>query len=77
MESYNSISLKYGWQNPGYTDWQKIYKASYYGIGFYVANFNNAIEIGNPLALYGFFGIPIVRLKKLEFYTDLQLGVAS
>ncbi len=76
IDSYNSLAIKFGWQNPGYTDWQKIYKAPYYGMGYYAANFNNSIEIGNPMALYGFFGIPVFRLKKLELYSELQLGVA-
>lgn len=76
LKSYNSLALKFGWQNPGYTNWQKIYHVPYYGLGLYMANFNNAIEMGNPMALYGFFGIPIFRLKKLEMYTELQLGAA-
>ena len=76
LESYNSLALKFGWQNPGYKDWQKIYRGPYYGLGLYVSNYNNAIEVGNPMALYGFFGIPIFRLKKLEMYTELQLGAA-
>ena len=76
LKSYNSLSLKYGWQNPGYKDWQKVYHGPYYGIGLYVASFNNTMELGNSIASYGFFGIPVFRLKKLEMYTELQFGAA-
>ena len=76
LKSYNSFSLKYGWQSPGYKDWQKVYRGPYYGVGLYVANFNNTMELGNSIASYGFLGIPVFRLKKLEMYTELQFGAA-
>lgn len=76
LEKYNSVALKYGWQNPGYADWQKNHHAPYYGIGLLAASFNNSSEMGNPVALFGFFGIPIVRIKKFELYSELQFGVS-
>ncbi|MCK5702256.1 MAG: hypothetical protein KAI29_13920, partial [Cyclobacteriaceae bacterium] len=30
LKSYNSLALKYGWQNPGYKDWQKVHRGPYY-----------------------------------------------
>ena len=76
MKRYQSGSLKLGWQNPGYTDWQKVYHSPTYGVGFYVGDFYNPEELGYPLALYGFFGIPIIRLNKFELYTEFQFGFA-
>ncbi|MBK7031438.1 MAG: acyloxyacyl hydrolase [Bacteroidales bacterium] len=76
ITQHQSISLKLLWQNPGYTEWQKIFKGPYYGIGFYAGDFYNAREIGYPLSAYGVLGIPIIRGKKLELYTEFQYGVA-
>ena len=76
MKRYQSGSLKIGWQNPGYADWQKVYHGPTYGVGFYVGDLSNPEEIGYPMALYGFFGIPIVRLNKFELYTEFQFGLA-
>jgi len=76
MTRYQSVSLKLGWQNPGYTEWQRIYKGPTYGIGFLVGDLFNPVELGYPMALYGFFGIPVLRIKKLTFFTEFQFGFA-
>ncbi len=76
LESYQSIAIKFGFQNPGYTNWQKIYRGPYYGLGVYMVDFGNKVEMGNPKAAFGFFGIPVKRFNKLEIYTEMQLGVA-
>lgn len=75
LNIYQSVSLKFGFQNPGYTDWQKTYKGPYYGIGLFLGDFYTN-ELGNPLAAYGYFGIPIKRWKKLELYSEFQFGMA-
>jgi len=77
INTSKSISIKYGWQNPEYSDWQKIYNRPYYGIGIYVADFDNSIELGLPIAIYGFIGIPIIRTGKFELYNELQIGASS
>ena len=76
MTKYQSATLKLGWQNPGYKDWQKVHNAPYYGVGYYVGDFFNSQEVGYPMAAFGFLGIPLVRWKKLEIYTEFQFGVA-
>jgi len=76
MVNYQSATLKFGWQNPGYTNWQKVHNAPYYGLGFYVGDFYNPEEVGYPMAAFGFLGIPIKRWKKLEIYSEFQFGVA-
>jgi len=77
MEHFQSYSLKLVWQNPGYTDWQRIHRMPYYGVGLSVVNLFNPDEIGYPISLYGVLGIPMVRWDKLEIYTELQLGLAG
>lgn len=75
INNYQSINLKVGFQNPGYSDWQRVYRGPYYGIGFYSGDFFTS-ELGYPLAAYGFYGIPIKRWKKLELYSEFQFGMA-
>ena len=73
---YQSLSIKIGWQNPGYTNWQKIYRGPYYGLGLFIGDFYNAHEIGYPLSVYGFYGIPVVRFNRFELYSEFQYGIA-
>jgi hypothetical protein len=77
MENYQCYALKLLWQNPGYKDWQKVYRAPYYGIGYTYGNFFNRREVGNPKSYYGILGIPILRGRKLEFYSEFQFGLAT
>lgn len=74
INKFQAVSVKLGWQNPGYRDWQKVYRSPYYGIGFYLGDFYTD-ELGYPMAAYGFLGIPIKRWKKLELFTEFQFGV--
>jgi len=53
IENYQFFSLKALWQNPGYKDWQKVYKGPYYGFGFSIGDFYNPKEIGYPISCYG------------------------
>ncbi|NOR86058.1 MAG: hypothetical protein GQ527_00470 [Bacteroidales bacterium] len=76
INHYQSIAIKMLWQNPGYTDWQKVYKGPYYGFGYMVGDFFNPDELGYPMALYGILGVPIKRWEKLELYTEFQFGMA-
>lgn len=77
IDHFQSMTLKALWQNPGYTDWQKVYRGPYYGIGLSVGKFSEPKEIGTPLSIYGILGIPIKRWKKLELYTEFQFGIAG
>ncbi|NLA25112.1 MAG: acyloxyacyl hydrolase [Bacteroidales bacterium] len=77
IKHYRSLSFKALWQNPGYADWQKVYKGPYYGFGLSMGDFGNPSEIGYPVSLYGVLGIPIVRQKKLELFTEIQFGIAN
>jgi hypothetical protein len=75
IDKYQSLSLKVGWQNPGYTNWQKIYRSPYYGLGLFIGDFFDQIELGRPISAYGYFGIPIARFYKFEIYNELQFGL--
>ncbi len=75
VEQYMALSVKTLWQNPGYTDWQKIYKGPYYGFGFSIGDFGNPYEIGYPASSYAILGLPLVRIKKLELFTEFQYGL--
>ena len=76
LEKYESYSVKMLWQNPGYTDWQKVFRVPYYGAGVSLGNFFNPEEIGYPVSVYGILGIPVFRVKKFELYSEMQFGVA-
>ncbi len=76
LEKYQAVSLKILWQNPGYTGWQKVYRAPYYGAGVTMSNFYDPSEVGYPVSAYGILGIPVMRLRKLELYSEFQFGIA-
>jgi len=77
LNDYQSFSIKSLWQNPGYKDWQKVYRVPYYGVGVSVGDFFNPSEVGYPISIYGILGIPIKRWRKLELYSEFQFGVAA
>lgn len=77
MQEYQAYTVKMLWQNPGYTNWQKIYHAPYYGAGITIGNFYNPAEVGYPVSAYGILGIPIKRWSTLELYSEFQFGLAG
>ena len=76
LDHYRSISIKALWQNPGYREWQKIYRAPYYGAGFTMSEFFDQEEVGRPVSVYGILGIPVVRWKNFDIYSEFQYGMA-
>lgn len=77
MERYQSFTLKALWQNPGYNNWQKVYRGPYYGLGITINDFFNSDEVGHPISYFGILGIPIKRWSKFELYTEFQFGLTS
>jgi hypothetical protein len=77
IEKYRAYSMKMVWQNPGYTNWQKVYRAPYYGVGLTLGDFNNPKEVGYPVSVYGILGLPVKRWNRLELYSEFQFGIAS
>lgn len=76
LTKYESYSLRMLWQNPGYTHWQKVFRAPYYGFGVTLNNFFNERELGYPVSVYGIFGVPIKRWNRFQLYSEFQYGMA-
>ncbi|MFH1119695.1 MAG: acyloxyacyl hydrolase [Bacteroidota bacterium] len=76
ISHYQSLSLKMLWQNPGYRDWQKVYRCPYYGFGFFAGDFFSRGELGYPMSMYGILGIPLKRWQNAELYSEFQFGLA-
>lgn len=76
LQKYQAYTLKMLWQNPGFTSWQQIHRAPYYGFGVSLGNFFNSKEVGYPISAFGIIGFPLKRWKKLEVYTEFQYGLA-
>jgi len=77
MQKYQAYTLKLLWQNPGYTDWQRVYHGPYYGAGIQLTDVYNQTEVGYPVSLFGVLGIPIVRASRFELYSEFQFGIAA
>lgn len=77
LKHYQMASLRALWQNPGYSEWQQVYKGPYYGFGVSMGDFFNAEEVGYPVSVYGILGIPVLRHRKLELYSEFQFGLTS
>lgn len=76
IKQYQSVSVHMLWQNPGKIDWQKVFRAPYYGAGISLGDIYNPCELGYPVSIYGIFGIPVKRWDKLEIFSEFQFGVA-
>lgn len=76
LKRHQSISLRMLWQNPGYTHWQQVFRAPYYGFGMTMNNFFNARELGYPVSVYGVLGLPVKRWNKVQVFSEFQYGMA-
>ncbi len=74
---YQSYSLRALWQNPGYTHWQQVFRVPYYGFGISLNNFFNEQEIGYPVSAYGIIGMPVLRRKAFQLFSEFQYGMAA
>lgn len=77
VETHRHLSLKMLWRNPGYQDWQLVFRLPYYGFGFTLADFQNPEEIGYPISIYGVLGFPLIRVSRLSLFAEFQLGLAT
>lgn len=73
---YYSYSLRLAKQTTGNKLWEQLYGYPEYGLGVYSAVFTNTKNLGNPIAVYGFFNAPIFRIKALSLNYELGLGFA-
>jgi hypothetical protein len=74
INGFQTFSLKLSTRSDGEKLWEQLYKYPEWGIGIYMADFYNPEEIGRPLALYGFFNAPFIRMQKLLLNYELGFG---
>ncbi len=77
IDEYQDLYLKLSKQTTGNKLWEQIYKYPNWGFGMYVADFYNPAEIGNPIALYGFFNAPFVRWNRGTFNYEISFGATA
>ena len=76
IDNFQTFSVKILKQTTGEKLWEQLYNYPEYGLGVYVADFQNPEEIGNPIALYGYFKAPFYRWKRVTINYELGAGVA-
>lgn len=76
IDSYQAFSVRFSKQTTGQKLWEQLYNYPDWGGGIYVADFYNPLEIGTPIAFYGFFNAPFKRWHKWSFNYTLSLGIA-
>jgi hypothetical protein len=76
LNDFQSISLEYVRQTNGNKLWEQLYGYPEWGGGLSVFDFFNAIEIGTPIVIYGFFNAPFKRWNRLSFNYKLGFGVS-
>ncbi|MFV0522026.1 MAG: acyloxyacyl hydrolase [Mangrovibacterium sp.] len=74
---YNSQSLAVAVQTTGNKEWHHVLNFPYYGGAVYTAGFPQDNEMGRPIAIYGFMGIPLKRTDKHVFGYELGFGIAT
>lgn len=72
---YGAGEVRIGWQTRGKNDWEHEYNFPYYGLGWYTGAIGNPEILGQPQALYGFFGFTIGQHKRHKFTPELALGL--
>ncbi|WP_083925205.1 acyloxyacyl hydrolase [Flexithrix dorotheae] len=76
LKDFNSFSLEAGKQTKGDKLWERIYQLPEYGVGIFYGNLNSPNEIGQPVALYGYFTAPFKRWKKVTIFYKFGFGLA-
>ena len=74
INAFQSFSIRFSQQSYGKNLWEQIYNYPHWGIGLSVYDFYNPEEIGNPIALYGFFNAPFKRWDRLSFNYEIGFG---
>ena len=72
----NSFEFKVGFQTEGKKDWQQYWGYPTYGIGFYSTFFGSEDTLGNPSAVYAFYGGPMKRWNRLGLFYEMGVGVS-
>jgi hypothetical protein len=76
ISQIRASSLRFTQHTSGKEYWHKLFNYPSYGLGLLKVTFNIPNQLGEPIALYGFFTKPIFTTTKLRFYADYSVGVA-
>jgi len=74
INAFQTFSIRLSQQSYGKNTWEQIYNYPHWGIGLSVYDFYNPDEIGNPIALYGFFDALFKRWDRLSFNYEIGFG---
>ncbi len=74
INAFQTISIRFSKQSFGEKSWEQWYNYPQWGVGLSLYDFYNPEEIGNPVALYGFFNAPFKRWNKLSFNYEIGFG---
>jgi len=76
IEFYQALRLELGWHATGQKLWHDLYHNPAYGLGFYLANFSNDAELGDPAAIYAFLLWPFYRFQNYDISAEIGFGYA-
>ncbi len=76
INRFQTFALIFTKQSNGDKLWQQVYAYPQFGFGIYVADFHNPEEIGNPIAVFGYFKAPFHRWKRFNINYELGMGLA-
>lgn len=74
INAFQTFSIRFSQQSYGKNLWEQIYNYPHWGIGLSVYDFYNPEEIGNPIAIFGFFDAPFKRWDRLTFNYEIGFG---
>lgn len=74
INAFQTFSIRFSKQSFGENPWEQWFNYPQWGIGLSVYDFYNPEEIGNPIALYGFFNDPFKRWNRLTFNYEIGFG---
>jgi hypothetical protein len=74
INDFQALSFRLSKQTVGKKLWEQLYKYPEYGIGLYLADFQNPVEIGYPFGIYGFFNAPFKRWREFNFTYEIGFG---
>jgi hypothetical protein len=71
-----TLTFDIGRQTDGTRDWHRLYNYPSYGVGVFIARFDQRQELGHPFATYGFFSWPFPVSDRAQVTADFGLGVS-
>jgi hypothetical protein len=75
IKNYQSGAIELGLQTNGIKQWHHDWNFPKVGVGFYTADFFNDEELGQPMALYGFFNNELKKWNKFSISFEGAAGI--